>query len=155
MALLSWVSSGGTLLGILAGTAAQQVQASRNRSWQQADLLRTAKRDVYAEFLRSISASYAQALSGQRTRAADAGLLAATAAIEVLCGRDVAGPARELADMVLDVHSEIAAGAGVAETVVAETDRRRYEVIDLFKADLGLPVREPAGATQAASNSDH
>jgi hypothetical protein len=39
---------------------------------------------------------------------------------------------------VIDVHSRIATGTGVAEVVVAEIDRRRYEVIDLFKADLGL-----------------
>ena len=145
----------GTLLGIVAGAAAQQVQASRNRRWQQADLLRTAKRDVYAEFLRSISASYAQALSGHRSRAADASLLAAAAAIEVLSGWDVAGPARELADTVLDVHSRIAEGAGVAQAAVAAADERRYEVIDLFKADLGLPPRGPANAAHTASRPAH
>ena len=50
----------GTLLGVAIGAAAQQVQASRNRNWQQADLLKTTKRGIYAEYLRSISASYAR-----------------------------------------------------------------------------------------------
>ena len=52
----------------------------------------------YAEYVRSISASYAEALSGQRSRAEDAGLLAATAEIEILSGREVWVPARELTD---------------------------------------------------------
>lgn len=142
----------GTLLGVVLGAAAQQVQASRNRHWQQADLLSTTKRGVYAEYLRAISASYAQALSGHRRRSEDASLLAATAEIEVLCGGNVAGPARDLANNVVEVHSQIAAGAGVAEAVVAGVDRRRYEVIDLFKADLGFKTRGSAEAAQPAAN---
>lgn len=131
----------GTLLGVRLGAAAQQVQASRSRHWQQADLLRTVKRGVYAEYVRSISASYAQALSGQRSRADDASLLAATAEIEILSGREVWVPARELTDTVIGVHSEIATGGGVPESEVADADRRRLELIDLFKADLGLTAR--------------
>jgi hypothetical protein len=138
----------GTLLGVVIGAAAQQLQAMRNRTWQQADLLRTTKRGIYAEYLRSISASYAQALSGHRSRSEDASLLAATAEIEVLSGGDVAGPARDLATAVISVHFETAAGTGVAEAVVADVDRRRYEVIDLFKADLGLKPRRPADAAR-------
>jgi hypothetical protein len=42
---------------------------------------------------------------------------------------------------VIEVHSMIAAGTGVEEATVAEVDRRRYEVIELFKADLGLKTR--------------
>ncbi|HEY5987655.1 MAG TPA: hypothetical protein VIV12_14965 [Streptosporangiaceae bacterium] len=146
----------GTLLGVLIGAAAQQMQALRHRNWQQADLLRTTKRGIYAEYLRSISASYAQALSGHRSRSEDASLLTATAEIEVLSGGEVSGPARDLANTVIDVHSEIAAGTGVAETVVADVDRRRYEVIGLFKADLGLKARRSADAArQAANGSDH
>jgi Acetyl co-enzyme A carboxylase carboxyltransferase alpha subunit len=140
----------GTLLGVVIGAAAQQVQASRNRTWQRADLLRTAKRAVYAGYLRSISASYAQALSGQRSRSDDASLLAATAEIEVLSGVEVSVPARDLATVVIDVHSKIAAGAGVAEAVVAGVDRRRYRVIDLFKADLGLTAHKAAEAGREA-----
>jgi hypothetical protein len=145
----------GTLLGVLIGAAVQQVQASRNRKWQQADLLRTVKRGVYAEYLRSISASYAQALSGHRSRSEDASLLAAAAGIEILSGADIFGPARDLANTVIDVHSKIATG-GVAEAVVADVDRHRYELIDLFKADLALPARTAAEAARRVSNgSDH
>ncbi|MGW1995325.1 hypothetical protein [Embleya sp. NPDC001921] len=128
----------GTLLGVLIGGALQQAQALRNRKWQRADSLGDAKRHVYAEYLRSISASYAQALSGQRSRSEDANLLAATAEIEILSGREVSGPARDLVNAVIDTHSRIAAGAGVTDAMVADVDRRRYEVIDLFKSELGL-----------------
>ncbi|MEV8638176.1 hypothetical protein AB0395_41635 [Streptosporangium sp. NPDC051023] len=131
----------GTLLGVLIGGFLQQAQASRTRRWQQADALSTAKRRVYTEFLRAISASYAQALSGQRTRSEDANLLAATAEIEILSGGEVAEPARDLADTVMRVHARIADGAGVAESAVEDVDRQRHRVIDLFKADLGIKAR--------------
>ncbi|MGP9022913.1 hypothetical protein ACT1U9_31480 [Streptomyces sp. BR1] len=131
----------GTLLGVLVGGALQWLQASRNRRWQREDSLSVTKRDAYAEYLRSISASYAQAVSGQRDRSEDGRLHAATAEIEVLAGRDVSGPARALAESVIEAHSAIAAGASAEETGVAEVDRRRYEVIELFKRDLGLRTR--------------
>ena len=130
----------GTLIGVLLGGALQQLQASRARRWQQQDALKGAKRAAFAEYLRSISASYAQAMSGVRTRSEDASLHAATAQIEVLCGVAVAGPARELTEIVINVHSEIAAGTGVAQEIVDGVNRRRYEVIDLFKSDVGLPA---------------
>jgi hypothetical protein len=75
---------------------------------------------------------------GHRTRSEDTNLYAATAENEVLSGGEVSGPARDLVNAVIDVHSRIAAGAGVAEVAVADVDRRRYAVIDLFKTDLGL-----------------
>jgi hypothetical protein len=128
----------GTLLGVLVGGAIQQMQTARNRKWQQLDSLGSTKRRVYVEYLRSISASYAQAMSGHRSRSEDANLLAATAEIEILSGVEVSGPARDLVNTVIDVHSSIASGADVTETVVADVDHRRYELIDLFKADLGL-----------------
>jgi hypothetical protein len=131
----------GTLLGVAFGGAIQQVQAARTRAWRREDALASAKRGVYAEFLRAISASYAQAMSGQRSRSEDASLLAATAEIEILCARQVAGPARDLQKLVTEVHSRIAGGTGVQEAVVADVDRQRYDVIDLFKADLGLSTR--------------
>lgn len=139
----------GTLLGVLLGAAAQQVQASRSRHWQQADLLRTVKRGVYAEYVRSISGSYARALSGQRSRTEDASLLAATAEIEILSGREVWVPARELTDTVIGVHTKIAAGGGVPESEVADADRRRLQFIELFKADLGLTARAIADGPEA------
>jgi len=135
------VSVVGSLLGVLIGSAVQQIQASRNRGWQWEDALSTAKRGVYAEYLRSISASYGQAMSGQRSRTEDARLYAATAEIEVLASRMVSVRSRDLADEVIKVHSAIAAGAGVEEATVTEVDRRRQEVVALFKADLGLKTR--------------
>ena len=96
----------GTLLGVLIGAAAQHMQAFRNRKWLQEDALSNTKRGVYAEYLRAISASHAQAMSGHRCRSEDANLHAATAEIEVLSGGDVSRPARDLVNMVIDVHSK-------------------------------------------------
>jgi len=125
------------------GVAAQQVQAARSRKWQQGDLLRTEKRGIYAEYLRSISASYAHALSGHRSRSEDASLLATTAEIEVLSGGEISGPARDLANTVVDVHSEIAAVTGVAEAVIADVDRRRYGA-SVGSGDMRNGVGRPA-----------
>jgi hypothetical protein len=133
----------GTLLGVLIGGALQQLQASRNRRWLRDDSLSSVKRSVYAEYLRSISASYVQAMSGQRNRTEDAHLYAAVAEIEVLAGKEVSAPARDLVNTVIQVHSLIAAGAGVEEGTVAAVDRRRYELIELFKADLGFRTLAP------------
>ena len=118
------------------------VAALRNRKWLHEDALSKHTRGVNAEYLRAISASYAQAMSGHRSRSEDANLHAATAEIEVLSGGDVSRPARDLVNMVIDVHSKIATGTGVSELAVADVDRRRYEVIDLFKADLGLKANQ-------------
>jgi transcription initiation factor TFIIIB Brf1 subunit/transcription initiation factor TFIIB len=138
----------GTLMGVLVGGAIQQLQASRNRHWQQQDSLNNTKRGVYAEYLRSISASYAQAMSGRRSRSEDANLYAAAAEIEVLSGEEVSGPARSLVEAVIEVHSGIAEGTGVAEAVVDDVDRRRHRVIDLFKADLGLKTHPQRGRSR-------
>ena len=56
----------------------------------------------------------------------------------------------DLANTVIDVHSKIAAGTGVAVAVVASVDRRRYEVIDLFKADPGLKASRSADTGPAS-----
>jgi hypothetical protein len=128
----------GTLLGVLAGGALQHLQASRNHRWQREDALGKLKQAAYAEFLRSISASYGQAMAGQRTRTEDARLHAVTAEIEVLAGREVSGPVRELTGTIIDVHSKLAEAAGVEQTTLAAVDRRRLEVVTLFKADLGI-----------------
>lgn len=126
----------GTLLGILVGNGLQQMQASRNRRWQQQDSLNTAKQKAYSEFVRSISASYGQAVSRQRNRSEDGRLDAATAEIEILAGKDVSGEARKLMNSVIKAHSKIAEGASEEEAGVDEVDRHRYAVIELFKADL-------------------
>src|SRR5258706_13986507 len=91
----------GTLMGVLIGGAVQQMQASRARNWQRQDALSNTKRAVYAEYLRSISASYAQAMSGHSSRSEDANLHASTADIEVLCGEELSRPARDLVNKVI------------------------------------------------------
>ena len=35
-------------------------------------------------------------------------------------------------------------GAGVAREAVEDVNRRRYELIDVFKADVGLPPELPS-----------
>lgn len=143
----------GTLLGVLVGGAIQQLQAKRNRTWQREDSLANAKRHVYAEYLRAISASYAQAISGDRRRSEDANLLAATAEIEILSGAEVGGPVRDLVDIIIDVHSRIADGTVAADAVVPDVDRRRREVIDLFRSDLGLQSSLSNGTLAQAVDS--
>ena len=128
----------GTLLGVVIGGMLQQWQASRTRRWHLADSLSDVKRHAYAEFLRSISASYGQAMSGQRDRSEDVRLHAAMAEIEVLADGELVEAARDLVDTVIEVHSLIAEGGGVDKTRVADVDRRRRAVLALFKADLGL-----------------
>ncbi|MEV4144337.1 hypothetical protein AB0J40_11745 [Amycolatopsis sp. NPDC049691] len=128
----------GALLGVLIGGLLQHLLAARTRRWQREDALGKLKQAVYAEYLRSISASHGQAMAGERTRAEDARLHAATAEIEVLAGAEVAGAARALTTTVLDVHSRIAAGGGVEEATVAAVDEKRLAVIALFKADLEI-----------------
>ncbi|WP_405959047.1 hypothetical protein OG239_05115 [Streptomyces sp. NBC_00868] len=134
----------GTLIGVTIGVVAQQAQAIRNHTWQREDVLSSAKRAVYAEYLRSISVSYAQAISDKkRTRTEDAHLLAATAELEILSEPEVAEVARDLANRVMAVHERIADG-GAPKAHVDAVDRRRLEIVDLFKADLGLPTRASA-----------
>ncbi|KOG26925.1 MULTISPECIES: hypothetical protein [Streptomyces] len=131
----------GALLGTLFGAALQQMQAARSRRWQRGDSLSDAKRRVYTEYLRAISASYAQAMAGQRDRSEDGHLRAATAEITILSGRGVYKPACVLAEVVLDVHTRIAAGAEWTKAEVDEVDGQRHKLIELFKSDLGIDPR--------------
>ena len=55
------------------------------------------------------------------------------------------------ADRVIDVHSRIAAGADVEQSVIDDVDRYRREVIDLFKTDIA--PRTPAGRPVPPSRS--
>ena len=126
----------GTLLGVIVGAALQHFQARRDRRWREEESFRNAKRAAYVQYLRSISASYAQARSGQRTRTEDGKLYAATAEIEILSDNEISGPAWALADKVIEVHSRIANGPGVEESVINEVDQNRYALIDRFKADI-------------------
>jgi hypothetical protein len=129
----------GTLLGVVIGVIAQEVQARRSRRWRQEELLTSEKRLVYAQYLRFISASYAQAMSGQRDRSEDGNILAAAAEITLLSGPEVSGPAYALATKVIDTHSVIAADAAAARDPVPDVDRDRQQLIEIFKADLGWP----------------
>ncbi|MDL4815227.1 hypothetical protein [Actinomadura opuntiae] len=131
----------GTLLGVLVTGTLQQLQAARARKWTRSDSLTDVKRRVYTEYLRAVSASYAQALSGKRGRPDDAALLVATAEIEILADARVAEPARRLADTVLEVHARIARDDGVTASEVEDVDQRRRALIGLFKTDLGIPTQ--------------
>ncbi|MEA5363403.1 hypothetical protein VA596_27990 [Amycolatopsis sp., V23-08] len=60
----------------------------------------------------------------------------------------MSGPARELAGTVVEVHPQLAEGTGVERATLDAVDRRRLEVVALFKADLGIaeagnPSRTP------------
>ena len=71
------------------------------------------KRESYADFLRSISASYAKAKAGKGDPE-EANLLRATTVIELIADRKIA----------------------------AEADRDRRDLIRLFKDDLDIPLDE-------------
>lgn len=130
------VGVAGTLLGVLLGGALQQLQAARGQRWKRQDALADTKRAVFAEYLRSISASYAQAMAGERTRSEDAHLHAATAQIEVLCDAAVFEPVRSVTAEIVDLHSRIAAGSGVSQAELDAVDGRRRRLIEIFKADI-------------------
>ncbi|WP_198318642.1 hypothetical protein [Pseudofrankia inefficax] len=126
----------GSLLGIVIGVVAQGTQARRGRRWERDESFTAEKRVVYARFLRAISASYAQAIVGQRERSEDGNLHAATAEIELLRGPRVAAAARYLRDSEIDAHSWIAARAVDESGVVPAVNVRRLASVEIFKADL-------------------
>ncbi len=57
----------GSLLGVLLGFLGQSFRAKQEHKWT----IETAKREVYSEFLRSISASYAQEKLEAKSRQSD------------------------------------------------------------------------------------
>jgi hypothetical protein len=75
------------------------LQAGRARRWELEDL----KREAYAELLRSISASFAQAYYGEGT-SEDSNILKATAVIELLAEKNISEPARDLQVKVDSTH---------------------------------------------------
>jgi hypothetical protein len=131
----------GSLLGVVLGFLVQRLQADVAHRRHLDDL----KREAYAELLRSISASYAQASSGGGT-SEDAALLKATAVIELLSGPGIASAARRLADQVGAAH-ELLRGSGqeAARAAIDAADSSRLELIGFFKADLGIR-QQPATA---------
>src|SRR5271169_2791245 len=101
-----------------------------------------------AEFLTSISASYAKAKAGQGDPE-EVDLLRATAVIELIAGKQIAEQARGLQKQVTDVHKKLRKRDSAAEQAeqaeVPKTDRARGELIKLFKADLDIPADRDNG----------
>jgi hypothetical protein len=141
----------GSLLGVVIGVFAQQLQAKRNRQWQQADsvrshrweqedLLKNIKRVVYTEYLRSVDASYAQADAAVRSRSEDEKISTAVAEIELLSNAEISERVRSHSKNVLSVHDKLAHAtdkAVIYEDVLA-ADKERMNLIALFKNDLGI-----------------
>ena len=130
----------GSLLGVVLGSAlsflAQNSLAKRTRKWELEDI----KRESYADFLRSISASYAKAKAGKGDPE-EADLLRATTVIELIAEREIGERARLLQRKVTDVHARLRQQEPVAEdTGVREADQARRDLIRLFKADLDIPL---------------
>jgi hypothetical protein len=129
----------GSLLGVILGSVlsflAQNALAKRTRKWE----LENTKRESYADFLRSISASYAKAKAGKGDPE-EADLLRATAVIELIAEGKIAEHARLLQRKVTDVHARLRQQDSIAEeTEVREADQARRDLIRLFKADLDIP----------------
>lgn len=127
----------GGLVGVVIGFIPQFMQ----RKWQLRDL----KREAYAELLRSISASYAQASSGGGS-SEDANILKATAVIDLLAEPSVARAARKLQEQVDRTHKILRSqGYEAASKEVEKANDERLELIDLFQKDLGVKKpRTPA-----------
>jgi len=134
--LVGVISVIGTLLGVVIGIIGQEYLARRNRQAQVEELLVTEARRVYAEFLRAISASYVQAVAGERTRTEDNSLRAAAAEIQLLSGKALSEPVQALVEQIIAKHSQIAADPSLASAVAEEMNSGRIAIIDLFKADL-------------------
>jgi hypothetical protein len=141
----------GSLLGVVLGSAlsfvAQNSLANRTRKWA----LEDTKRESYADFLRSISASYARAKAGKGDPE-EADLLRATAVIELIAERKIAEQARGLQEQVTDVHTRLRQeDSGIQEIEVLEADQARRDLIGLFKADLDIPpdAEDGHGSRQA------
>lgn len=124
------IAVAGSLLGVALGFVLQYWQ----RKWQLADL----RRKTYSELLRSISASYYQACSGEGN-SEDANILKATAVIELLAEPEIAESARLLQGQVFKTHETIRSeGQEAATHGIEETNRARLALIQLFKPDLGI-----------------
>jgi hypothetical protein len=126
-------------LGVVLGSAlsflAQNSLANRMHKWE----LEDTKRESYADFLRSISASYAKAKVGKGDPE-EADLLRATAVIELIAERKIAEQARLLQKQVTDVHARLRQkDSGVEETEVPQAEQARRVLLRLLQADLDIP----------------
>jgi hypothetical protein len=152
----------GALVGVALGSTlsflAQNALANRTRRWQLEDAHRThrwrledVKRQSYAEFLTSISTSYAKAEANEGDPY-DADLLRATAVIELIADKRISKQARSLQKKVTCIHTRIRTGGRArkaAEKEVPCADHDRYELIDVFQSDLDILLDGDNG--QAAS----
>ena len=120
----------GSLLGVVIGFIPQLMQ----HKWQLRDL----RREAYAELLRSISASFAQAHSGGGT-SEDANILKATTVIELLAEPRIGKATRQLQEQVDRAHKVLRSQGDKAATKEVElANDERLELIDLFQKDLGV-----------------
>jgi hypothetical protein len=132
--LSALIAVAGSLLGVALGFFAQHLQADLAHRRHLDDL----KREAYAELLRAVSASYAQASSGGGT-SEDAALLKATAVIQLLAGSEIGSAARNLERQVGAAHALLRqSGYEAARAKIDAADQSRLELIRLFKADLGF-----------------
>jgi hypothetical protein len=92
--LSALIAVAGSLLGVVLGFSAQHLQAGSAHRRHLDDL----KREAYAELLRAVSASYAQASSGGGT--SEGVPLKATAVILLLAGSEIGSAARSLENQV-------------------------------------------------------
>lgn len=131
----------GSLLGVVLGFIVQYFQTERARRWQLEDL----KREAYAELLRAISASFAQAYYGEGT-SEDSSILKATAVIELLAEANISAPARDLREQVDRTHRMLRSeGPDAAQDDIEKTDRMRMALIAKLKEDLrARPHRKSA-----------
>ena len=150
----------GSLLGVLLGFLGQSFRARQEHKWA----IETAKREIYSEFLRSISASYAQAKSEAKSRQGDtpeaetaqshvpedSDLLAATAAIELLANQTISKAARELSNRVIEVHVKLRRDLSIDKSEVPDINKEREKLIELFQKDLGIPPGDQRSQTVPA-----
>jgi len=139
----------GTLLGVVVGGALQEFREWRKRRWNKEDLLSDHKRIAYAQYVRSISASFAEAEAGVLAPREHGNLRAATAEIQILSAKEVSGPVSELTETVVKTHEELAKAASLSQTEkekekekilakIEDVNRARLAVIELFKGDLAV-----------------
>ena len=142
----------GVALGSTLGFLAQYSLANRTHKWQ----LEDTKRQSYAAFLTSISASFAKAKAGKGDPE-EADLLRATSVIELIADGKISEQARSLQIKVTDVHGRIRQGdSAVEQEEVPDVDHARRELIKLFKADLDIPLDSDNGqAADRAGASGH
>jgi hypothetical protein len=148
------------LLGVTLGYLFQSLRARQEHKWA----LETVKREAYAEFLRSISASYAQAESEsqqshrsetkfrpihrpqvqyqQNHKSEDADLRAATARIMLLAKPDIYDRASVLSEKVIEAHKALRGGDPTAQEKVAKANSKREKLIVVFKKDLRIPTED-------------